>query len=148
VRRRAVLKPGFFEHAQKMSLLRKAESWPSVVDRHPSVGRGRFCGEGLLGLVQGVVPPPTWSRRCASKKLLTVRDAHGDNVVRFLPPLIVTEAEIEESVARLEARCVALSGDQVEGGCPGNDQAAASFLDISALLPGRTAQRCSQPATP
>jgi acetylornithine/N-succinyldiaminopimelate aminotransferase len=35
-------------------------------------------------------------------------------VVRFLPPLIVTEAEIEESVTRLERACVALSGDQLK----------------------------------
>ena len=44
------------------------------------------------------------------QKLLTV--GAGDNVVRFLPPLIVTEAEIEESVQRLERACAALSGDQ------------------------------------
>ena len=36
----------------------------------------------------------------------------GDNVVRLLPPLIVTEAEIEEGVQRLERACAALSGDQ------------------------------------
>ena len=42
------------------------------------------------------------------EKLLTV--GAGENVVRFLPPLIVTEAEIEESVQRLDRACVALSG--------------------------------------
>ena len=46
------------------------------------------------------------------RSLLTV--GAGENVVRFLPPLIVTEAEIEESVARLERACVALSGDQLK----------------------------------
>jgi len=44
------------------------------------------------------------------QKLLTV--GAGENVVRFLPPLIVTEAEIEESVARLERACIALSSAQ------------------------------------
>jgi len=34
--------------------------------------------------------------------------------VRFLPPLIVTEAEIDEAVQRLERACVALSGDQLK----------------------------------
>jgi len=43
-----------------------------------------------------------------NEKLLTV--GAGENVVRFLPPLIVTEAEIEESVVRLERACTALSG--------------------------------------
>jgi acetylornithine/N-succinyldiaminopimelate aminotransferase len=31
--------------------------------------------------------------------------------VRLLPPLIVTEAEIDEGVQRLERACTALSGD-------------------------------------
>jgi acetylornithine/N-succinyldiaminopimelate aminotransferase len=44
------------------------------------------------------------------QKLLTV--GAGDNVVRFLPPLIVTEAEIEDSVGRLERACTALSGNK------------------------------------
>ncbi len=39
-------------------------------------------------------------------KLLTV--GAGDNVVRFLPPLIVSESEIEQAVQRLEQACVAL----------------------------------------
>jgi acetylornithine/N-succinyldiaminopimelate aminotransferase len=41
------------------------------------------------------------------QKLLTV--GAGENVVRFLPPLIVSEAEIEESVQCLERACKALS---------------------------------------
>ena len=36
----------------------------------------------------------------------------GENVVRLLPPLIVTEAEIKEGVQRLERACTALSGDK------------------------------------
>ena len=36
----------------------------------------------------------------------------GDNVVRLLPPLIVNEAEVEESVQRLERACVALTGQK------------------------------------
>jgi acetylornithine/N-succinyldiaminopimelate aminotransferase len=35
-------------------------------------------------------------------------------VVRFLPPLIVTEAEVEEAVQRLDRACVALSGGQLK----------------------------------
>jgi acetylornithine/N-succinyldiaminopimelate aminotransferase len=46
------------------------------------------------------------------QKLLTV--GAGENVVRFLPPLIVTETEIEESVARLERACAALAGGQLQ----------------------------------
>src|SRR2546430_17013033 len=49
-----MLKPGFFEHAQKMSLLLK-QNLASVADRHPGVlPEGR--GEGLQHGVNGVGP--------------------------------------------------------------------------------------------
>jgi acetylornithine/N-succinyldiaminopimelate aminotransferase len=71
-----MLKPGFFDHVQQMSLLLK-QKLASVVDRYPAV-LSEVRGEGLL--------------------------------VRFLAPLIVSEAEIAESVQRLERACMALSG--------------------------------------
>ncbi len=46
-----MLKPGFFEHAQKMSLLLK-QKLASVVDRHPNV-LAEVRGEGLLVGAQG-----------------------------------------------------------------------------------------------
>ena len=46
------------------------------------------------------------------EKLLTV--GAGDNVVRFLAPLIVSEAEIDQSIICLERACVALSGGQLK----------------------------------
>jgi acetylornithine/N-succinyldiaminopimelate aminotransferase len=101
-----MLKPGFFDHAQRMSLLLK-QKLASVVDRYPSV-LAEVRGEGLLIGVKAVVPSGDLVGALRDQKLLTV--GAGDNVVRFLPPLIVTEAEIEESVQRLDRACVALSG--------------------------------------
>jgi acetylornithine/N-succinyldiaminopimelate aminotransferase len=101
-----MLKPGFFEHVQKMSLLLK-QKLASVVDRYPAV-LSEVRGEGLLVGVKAVVPSGDLVTALRDQKLLTV--GAGDNVVRFLAPLIVTEAEIEESVQRLERACVALSG--------------------------------------
>jgi acetylornithine/N-succinyldiaminopimelate aminotransferase len=101
-----MLKPGFFEHAQKMSLLLK-QKLASVVDRYPGV-LADVRGEGLLIGLKAVVPSGDLVNALRDQKLLTV--GAGDNVVRFLPPLIVTEAEIEESVQRLDRACVALSG--------------------------------------
>src|ERR1700733_1312301 len=92
-----MLKPGFFEHVQKMSLLFK-QKLASVVDRHPDV-LAEVRGEGLLIGVKAVVPSTDLVTALRDQKLLTV--GAGDNVVRFLPPLIVTEAEIEEAVQRL-----------------------------------------------
>jgi acetylornithine/N-succinyldiaminopimelate aminotransferase len=103
-----MLTPGFFEHVQKMSLLLK-QKLASVVDRHPGV-LAEVRGEGLLIGVKAVVPSGDLVAALREQKLLTV--GAGENVVRLLPPLIVTEAEIEESVARLERACVTLSGDQ------------------------------------
>jgi acetylornithine/N-succinyldiaminopimelate aminotransferase len=105
-----MLKPGFFEHSQKMSLLLK-QKLASVVDRHPKV-LAEVRGEGLLIGLKAVVPSGDLVNALRDQKLLTV--GAGDNVVRFLPPLIVTEAEIEESVQRLERACAALSGDQLK----------------------------------
>jgi acetylornithine/N-succinyldiaminopimelate aminotransferase len=105
-----MLEPGFFEHVRKMSLLLK-QKLASVVDRHPKV-LAEVRGEGLLIGLKAVVPSVDLVAALRAQKLLTV--GAGENVVRFLPPLIVTEAEIEESVARLERACVVLSGDQLK----------------------------------
>jgi len=103
-----MLKPGFFDHVQKMSLLLK-QKLASVVDRHPGI-LADVRGEGLLVGVKAVVPSADLVAALRDEKLLTV--GAGDNVVRFLPPLIVSAAEIEESVTRLERACVALSANQ------------------------------------
>jgi acetylornithine/N-succinyldiaminopimelate aminotransferase len=107
-----MLKPGFFEHAQRMSLLLK-QKLASVVDRYPGV-LADVRGEGLLIGLKAVVPSGDLVNALRDQKLLTV--GAGDNVVRFLPPLIVTEAEIEESVQRLDRACVALSGSKRAAG--------------------------------
>ena len=100
-----MLKPDFFPHAQKMSLLLK-QKLASVVDRHPDVLTD-VRGEGLLLGVKAVLPAGDLINALRNEKLLTV--GAGDNVVRFLPPLIVTEAELDEAVARLERACKTLS---------------------------------------
>ena len=100
-----MLKPGFFDHVQKMSLLLK-QRLASVVDRYPSV-LSEVRGEGLLLGVKAAVPSGDLVTALRQQKLLTV--GAGDNVVRFLAPLIVTESEIEQSVASLERACAAIS---------------------------------------
>ena len=101
-----MLKPGFFEHVQQMSLLLK-QKLASVVDRHPDV-LSEVRGEGLLIGIKAVVPSGDLVTALRAQNLLTV--GAGDNVVRFLPPLIVTADEIEDSVNRLERACAALAG--------------------------------------
>jgi acetylornithine/N-succinyldiaminopimelate aminotransferase len=105
-----MLKPGFFDHVQKMSLSLK-QKLASVVDRYPAV-LTEVRGEGLLIGVKAVVPSADLVTALRNEKLLTV--GAGDNVVRFLAPLIVSEAEIAQSVACLERACVALSAAQAK----------------------------------
>jgi acetylornithine/N-succinyldiaminopimelate aminotransferase len=101
-----MLAPGFFEHARRMSLLLK-QKLGAVIDRHPDVV-SEVRGEGLLIGIKAVVPSTDLVAALREEKLLTV--GAGDNVVRFLPPLIINETEIEEAVQRLDRACAALSG--------------------------------------
>src|ERR1700741_477704 len=101
-----MLKPGFFDHVQKMSLLLK-QKLASVIDRHPNVV-SEVRGEGLLIGVKAVVPSAALVAALRNEKLLTV--GAGENVVRFLAPLIVSESEIDHSVQCLERACADLAG--------------------------------------
>jgi acetylornithine/N-succinyldiaminopimelate aminotransferase len=105
-----MLKPGFFEHVQKMSLLLK-QKLASVIDRHTDV-LAEVRGEGLLIGLKAVVPSADLVTALREQNLLTV--GAGENVVRLLPPLIVSEAEIEEAVQRLDRACTALSAEQLK----------------------------------
>ena len=99
-----MLEPGFFDRVKRMSLLFK-QKLASVVDRHPHVV-SEVRGEGLLIGLKAVVPAADLVAALREHKLLTV--GAGENVVRFLPPLIVSEADIAESIQRIEAACTAL----------------------------------------
>src|SRR5277367_959270 len=103
-----MLEPGFFDHVRKMSLLLK-QKLASVVDRYPAV-LSEVRGEGLLIGVKAVVPSADLVTALRGQKLLTV--GAGENVVRFLAPLIVSESEIEQSVQLLERACTALAARQ------------------------------------
>ena len=103
-----MLAPGFFEHVQKMSLLLK-QKLASVVDRYPTV-LAEVRGEGLLIGVKAVVPSADLVAALRDERLLTV--GAGENVVRFLAPLIVSEAEIDHSVRSLERACAAQRAKQ------------------------------------
>ena len=58
-------------------------------DRYPSV-IADVRGEGLLLGLRAVVPSGELVDALRAEKMITV--AAGDNVVRLLPPLIITEA--------------------------------------------------------
>ena len=64
-------------------------------------------GEGLLLGLRAVVPSGELVDELRAEKMITV--AAGDNVVRLLPPLIITEDEIADAVQRIERACERLA---------------------------------------
>ncbi len=100
-----VLDPDFLPHVQNMGLLFK-QRLAEIVDQYPDI-LGEVRGEGLmLGLVCKI-PNTEVSGTFFAEKLLTV--AAGDNVVRLLPPLIVTETEIREACAKIDSALARLN---------------------------------------
>ena len=93
-----MLAPGFFDHVKRIGLLLK-QRLAEIKDRYPAL-IAEVRGEGLLVGLRMLVPAGELVDATRAEKMLTV--AAGDNVVRLLPPLIVSEQEIAEGVARLD----------------------------------------------
>jgi acetylornithine/N-succinyldiaminopimelate aminotransferase len=93
----AVLEPGFLDRVRDMGLRLKQEL-ARVKDENPGVVE-EVRGSGLLAGIKVKPPMGEVVTACTAEKLLTV--GAGENVVRLLPPLNVTEAEISEAVDRL-----------------------------------------------
>jgi acetylornithine/N-succinyldiaminopimelate aminotransferase len=92
-----VLEPAFLDHVRDTAL-RFKQALARVKDENPDVVE-EVRGSGLLVGIKVKPPMGDVVAACMAEKLLTV--GAGENVVRLLPPLNVTEAEISESVQRL-----------------------------------------------
>jgi acetylornithine/N-succinyldiaminopimelate aminotransferase len=99
-----VLAPGFLDHVRQVGLL-MMQRLAELRDRHPDV-IGEVRGQGLLLGLRTVVPNGDFVAAARGQKLLTI--PAGDNVVRLMPPLIITEAEAGEATSRLDAACTAV----------------------------------------
>jgi acetylornithine/N-succinyldiaminopimelate aminotransferase len=95
----AVLEPGFLEQVADTGL-RLKQALARVKDEHPDVVE-EVRGSGLLAGIKVKPPMGEVVAACMAEKLLTV--GAGENVVRLLPPLNVTDAEISEAVQRLSS---------------------------------------------
>jgi acetylornithine/N-succinyldiaminopimelate aminotransferase len=99
-----VLAPGFLDGVGRRGALLRA-GLEALVKRAPEVFAG-VRGQGLmLGLVC-VTPKTEVQEACLAEGLLTV--AAGENVLRLVPPLVVTEADIDEGLARLRRAALRL----------------------------------------
>jgi acetylornithine/N-succinyldiaminopimelate aminotransferase len=100
-----VLADGFLDHVRRIGLLLK-QRLAEIHDRYPQIV-AEVRGEGLLIGLRAVVPSADLVDELRAEKMITV--AAGDNVVRLLPPLIVSEDEIATALARLDRACARLA---------------------------------------
>jgi acetylornithine/N-succinyldiaminopimelate aminotransferase len=103
-----MLEPGFLDRVRRTGLFFK-QRLAEVKDLYPSV-ISEVRGEGLLVGVRAGVPAGELVDALRAEKMIAV--AAGDNVVRLLPPLIISDHEIAEGIARLDRACARLSRAQ------------------------------------
>ena len=103
-----MLEPGFLDRVRRTGLFFK-QRLAEIKDLYPSV-ISEVRGEGLLVGVRVSVPAGELVDALRAEKMIAV--AAGDNVVRLLPPLIISEQEIAEGIARLDRACARLSRAQ------------------------------------
>ncbi|MGA9266600.1 MAG: aspartate aminotransferase family protein [Rhodomicrobium sp.] len=100
-----VLEPKFLLQVREMGLLFKKQL-ADITDRHARIV-AEVRGEGLMLGLRCNVPNTDVAGAFFAEKLLAV--TAGENVVRLLPPLIVTKTEIEEACAKIDNACARLN---------------------------------------
>ncbi len=93
-----LLAPGFLEGVRKKALLFK-QRLAEIHDRHSDV-ISEVRGDGLLLGLRTTVPNTELVDALRAEHLLAV--AAGDNVVRLLPALIISDSEIGEVINRID----------------------------------------------
>ncbi len=93
-----VLAPGFLEQVRRNAISFR-QRLAELKDRHPGI-ISEVRGEGLLIGLKADLPVGELVDAIRAEKMITV--AAGDNVLRLLPPLIISEEEIAEAVARID----------------------------------------------
>jgi len=103
---------GFLDRVKQAGLFLK-QKMARLADEHPTIIE-QVRGEGLMIGLKCKVPNTELVAACIEQHLLTV--GAGDNVVRIIPPLVVTDEQIDEAVNAIDAACVALETAQTKEG--------------------------------
>ncbi len=93
-----VLAEGFLEHVRDVALVFR-QGLEGLKDRFPDVIE-EIRGDGLMLGIKAKVLNTDLLMAMRDERLLAV--GAGDNVIRLLPPLVVTAAEAREGLARIE----------------------------------------------
>ncbi len=101
-----MLEKGFLEGVRQKGL-RFKQLMAALKDEHPDMV-AEVRGQGLLAGVRlkDKYPAGDVMKACTGEKLLTV--SAGDNVIRLLPSLTVSEDEMKEGIARLSSAMTAV----------------------------------------
>jgi acetylornithine/N-succinyldiaminopimelate aminotransferase len=105
-----ILADDFLQHVRDVALVFR-QGLASLKDRYPDVIED-IRGEGLLLGIKAAVP--------SAELLQAIRAAHllgvpaGDNVIRLLPPLVVTAEEAREGLARIERAAESIRAAKVK----------------------------------
>jgi acetylornithine/N-succinyldiaminopimelate aminotransferase len=99
-----VLASGFLENVRQRALMLK-QKLARLKDEHPYVIE-EVRGLGLMMGLKCRLPNTELQAAAMEQHLLTI--TAGDNVLRLLPPLVVSDADIGDAVARLDRACRAL----------------------------------------
>jgi acetylornithine/N-succinyldiaminopimelate aminotransferase len=106
-----VLAPGFLEHVQRVALVFK-QKLAGLVDQHPKVFE-EVRGVGLLTGLKCALPNGDVTNAVRDEDLLVV--PAGDNVIRLIPPLTVSEEEVALAVDKLDQAARRLEASLVKG---------------------------------
>jgi acetylornithine/N-succinyldiaminopimelate aminotransferase len=93
-----VLADGFLERVQRAGIYLK-QRLAGITDAHPTIVDG-VRGEGFLTGLHCVLPNRDIVAAMRNAGFLAA--TASDNVIRILPPLIATEADIDEAILRME----------------------------------------------
>ncbi|WP_312946435.1 aspartate aminotransferase family protein [Agrobacterium sp.] len=100
-----VMADGFLDHVRDITLIFR-QGLASLQDRFPDVIE-EIRGEGLLLGIKPKMPSSELLHAMRTEHVLGV--PAGDNVIRLLPPLVVTADEAREGLRRIENAAIALS---------------------------------------
>ncbi|MGE0744885.1 MAG: aspartate aminotransferase family protein [Rhodospirillales bacterium] len=100
-----MLEPGFFPTVLSTGTY-LGEQTAAMARRHPKVIE-TVRGTGMMWGMKCVVPYNEMTQRLREHGLLSV--PAGDNVVRFLPPLNIERAHVDEAMGMLDAACASFA---------------------------------------
>jgi acetylornithine/N-succinyldiaminopimelate aminotransferase len=103
-----VLSPGFLEHVGKSANYLN-QQLGALVAGHPAIFEG-VRGQGLMLGLKMKIPNSDFIKAAREAGLIVL--PAGDNVVRLLPPLTISESEIREGISLMHQAAAALTPEK------------------------------------